>query len=234
MAFILADRVQESCNSPGTGTVSLLGAVTGFQTFLAGVGNNNSTYYCIADQGGPNWEVGIGTYSSTGNTFTRDTVLASSAGAPTKTNFSSGSQSVFVTYPSEKSVNLDSSGNVSALGTISSAVWNGTNIGTSYGGTGGSAAPTSGAVAYGTGSAYAFTPAGTPGYFLQSNGSSPPTWVTPPINPTQASGAIIVNNTIITENYSLPVNFNGFSVGPITVSDGYAVTVTAGQRWLVA
>lgn len=104
MAFVIADRVQETCSAPGTGTVSLLGAVTGFQTFSSGVGDTNTTYYCIADQSGANWEVGIGTYTSSGSTLSRDTVLSSSAGAPTKTNFSSGTQSVFVTYPSETAI----------------------------------------------------------------------------------------------------------------------------------
>lgn len=232
MAFVIADRVQETCAAPGTGTVSLLGAVTGFQTFLAGIGNNNTTYYCIADQGGANWEVGIGTYSSTGSTLSRDTVLASSAGAPTKTNFSSGTQSVFVTYPSEKSVNLDSSGNVSALGTISSAVWNGTGIGVSYGGTGGTATPTAGAVAYGNGTAYAFTSVGNAGEVLTSNGSSAPTW-TASSSPAKASGAIIVNTTTVSENYTIPTGSNGHSVGPIEIASGYSVTVSAGQRWLI-
>ena len=232
MAFVIADRVQETCAAPGTGTVSLLGAVTGFQTFLSGIGNNNSTYYCIADQGGANWEVGIGTYSSTGSTLTRDTILSSSNGG-SATNFSSGTQSVFCTYPSEKSVNLDSSGNVSALGTISSGTWHGTTIGTGYGGTGGTATPTAGTVAYGNGTAYAFTAAGTSGQVLQSNGSSAPSWTDVTPSPAHASGAIIVNNTTISENYTIPTGSNGHSVGPITVASGYAVTVSAGQRWLV-
>ena len=112
MALILADRVQETCNSPGTGTVTLLGAQTGFRSFLAGVGNGNTTYYAIADQVGPNWEVGLGTYSSTGNTLTRTTVLASSnAGA--LTNFSSGTQNIWVDYPAYKAVFQDSTGTVS-------------------------------------------------------------------------------------------------------------------------
>ena len=232
MAFVIADRVQETCAAPGTGTVSLLGAVTGFQTFSSGIGNNNSTYYCIADQGGANWEVGIGTYSSTGSTLTRDTILSSSNGG-SATNFSSGTQSVFCTYPSEKSVNLDSSGNVSALGTISSGTWHGTTIGISYGGTGGTASPAAGAVAYGNGTAYAFTSAGSAGEFLQSNGTSAPSWATAPISPAKASGAIIVNNTTVSENYTIPAGSNGHSVGPITVAPGYAVTITAGQRWLI-
>lgn len=136
MPLVLADRVQETASAPGTGTVSLLGAVTGFQTFSSAIGNGNTTYYVIADQGGPNWEVGIGTYSTSGNTLSRDTVLSSSAGAPSKTNFSSGIQTVFVSYPSSKSVNLNASNNVSALGTVASGTWNGSTIGVAYGGTG--------------------------------------------------------------------------------------------------
>lgn len=134
MALVLNDRVVETCTSPGTGNVTLLGAVTGFQTFLSGVGNGNTCYYCIADQGGANWEVGLGTYSSTGNELTRTTPYAGSSATPV--NFSSGTQNVFVTYPAEKKVILDASGNVTALGTITSGVWNGSTLPVAYGGTG--------------------------------------------------------------------------------------------------
>ena len=58
MTFIVADRVQETTNSPGTGTATLLGAVSGYQSFSTGIGANNTTYYVIADQLGTNWEVG--------------------------------------------------------------------------------------------------------------------------------------------------------------------------------
>jgi hypothetical protein len=106
MALVLSDRVKETCSSPGTGTVSLLGAQTGFQAFSTGVGNGNTCYYTIADQSGTHWEVGIGTYSSTGNTLTRTTPLSGSATTPV--NFSSGTQDVFVTYPAEKAIFKDS------------------------------------------------------------------------------------------------------------------------------
>ena len=134
MALVLNDRVVETCTSPGTGNVTLLGAVTGFQTFASGVGNGNTCYYCIADQGGANWEVGLGTYSSTGNELARTTPYAGSSATPV--NFSSGTQNVFVTYPAEKKVLLDASGNVTALGTITSGVWNGSTLPVAYGGTG--------------------------------------------------------------------------------------------------
>jgi hypothetical protein len=78
-----------------------LGAVTGYQTFSSAIGNSNTTYYCIADQGGANWEVGIGTVGA--GTLARTTVLSSS-NAGSLVNFSSGTQVVFCTYPSEVSV----------------------------------------------------------------------------------------------------------------------------------
>ena len=88
MPLVLADRVRETTTTAGNGTVTLAGAVTGYQTFAA-VGNGNTTYYCIAGQGTSEWEVGIGTYTSSGTTLSRDTVLASSAGG-SKVVFSAG------------------------------------------------------------------------------------------------------------------------------------------------
>jgi hypothetical protein len=106
--------------------------VSGFQTF-ATIGNTNTTYYSATDASG-NWEVGLGTYSTTGPTLTRTTVYASSNSGSAVTF--SGTVNIFVTYPSGRSVNLDSSGNVSALGTIASGTWQGTTVGVAYGGTG--------------------------------------------------------------------------------------------------
>jgi len=105
MALVLKDRVLETCTSPGTGTVTLLGAVTGYQSFST-VGNGNTCYYAIADQNGANFEVGIGTYSTAG-TLARTTILSSS-NSNNLVNFSTGSQNVFLTYPSSRSVNLSS------------------------------------------------------------------------------------------------------------------------------
>lgn len=101
MALVVADRVKETCTSPGTGTVTLLGAATGYVSFSV-IGNGNTTFYCIADQAGSNWEVGIGTYTLSGTTLSRDTVLANSAGTTAKINFSTGTQDVFVTSPAER------------------------------------------------------------------------------------------------------------------------------------
>jgi hypothetical protein len=117
MPLVLADRVKETTTTTGTGTITLAGAVSGFQSFSA-VGNGNTTYYAIVGQGSSEWEIGIGTYTSSSTTLSRDTVLASSAGAPTKTNFSAGTKDVFVTYPAGKSVYEDGSDNVSLPGNL--------------------------------------------------------------------------------------------------------------------
>lgn len=105
MAFVLADRVKETTTSTGTGTITLAGAATGFQSFAA-IGNGNSTYYAIAGQGTSEWEVGIGTYTSAGTTLSRTTVLASS-NAGSLVSFSAGTKDVIVTQPSERAVYLD-------------------------------------------------------------------------------------------------------------------------------
>lgn len=97
MALVLADRVKETTTTTGTGTVTLAGATSGFQSFSA-VGDGNSTYYTIAGQSSSEWEIGIGTYTSSGTTLSRTTVLSSS-NAGSLVNFSAGTKDVFVTYP---------------------------------------------------------------------------------------------------------------------------------------
>lgn len=102
MAFVLKDRVKETTTTTGTGTVTLAGAVSGYQSFSA-IGNSNSTYYTIAGQGTTEWEVGIGTYTASGTTFSRDTVLASS-NSGSLVNFSAGTKDVFCDYPAGRAV----------------------------------------------------------------------------------------------------------------------------------
>lgn len=152
MALVVADRVKETTTTTGTGTITLAGAATGFQSFSV-IGNGNTTYYTIAGQTGSEWEVGIGTYTSSGTTLSRDTVLASSTGS--KVSFSAGTKDVFVTYPAGRS-------------------------------------------AFGGGGMGIFT-----------------------------------NSATITANFTFPDGHNGFSVGPVTVASGVAVTVPSGQRWVV-
>jgi len=129
MALVVKDRVQETSTTTGTGTFTLAGAVSGFQSFSA-IGNANTTYYAIV--GGTEWEVGLGTYTSSGTTLSRDTVLSSSTGS--KVSFSAGTKNVFVTYPAGKSsyqddTNTDTMPQFAATNGLS--LENGT-IGTSY------------------------------------------------------------------------------------------------------
>jgi len=107
MALILADRVRDTTTTTSTGTITLSGtAPTGYQNFSV-IGNGNTTYYAIVGQGTSEWEVGIGTYTSSGTTLARTTVLASS-NAGSLVVFSAGTKDVFVTYPAERSVNISS------------------------------------------------------------------------------------------------------------------------------
>lgn len=108
MALVLADRVKETTTTAGTGTVTLLGAATGYQAFSV-VGNGNTTYYCIAGQSTSEWEVGIGTYTSSGTTLSRDTVLASSNSGSLVT-FSAGTKDVFCDYPAGRAIYANSNG----------------------------------------------------------------------------------------------------------------------------
>jgi hypothetical protein len=102
MALVLKDRVKESTTTTGTGTLTLLGAVTGYQAFSA-IGDGNTCYYAISSLGGSQWEVGLGTYTASGTTLSRDTILSSSA-AGAVVNFSAGVKDVYVVYPAEKAV----------------------------------------------------------------------------------------------------------------------------------
>lgn len=114
MALVFADLVQETTSTTGVGTLTLTGAVASFQTF-ATIGNANTTYYKI--KSGNDSEVGLGTYTSTGTTLSRDTVLYSSAGGTTKITVAAGA-TVICTYPAEKVVIRDASGNAQGLGNI--------------------------------------------------------------------------------------------------------------------
>jgi len=109
VALIIKDRVKETTTTTGTGTLTLAGAATGFQTFSSAIGNANTCYYAIAL--GSEWETGLGTYTSSGNTLSRDVVLESS-NAGSLVTFSAGSKEVFVTYPAAKSVYVDNNNTV--------------------------------------------------------------------------------------------------------------------------
>ena len=105
MALVLKDRVKETTTTTGTGTYTLAGAVTGFEAFSQ-VGNGNTTYYCCTD--GTDFEIGIGTYTSSGTTLARTTILKSS-NSDNAVSWSSGTRTVFCTLPAEKMIFNDAS-----------------------------------------------------------------------------------------------------------------------------
>jgi hypothetical protein len=118
MTFVVADRVQENGTvATGTGSVTLAGAVNGYQSFASGIGNNNTTYYTIYDPVSYAWEVGIGTVTTGPNTLARTTVYANSSGTqPSKISFStSDTLTVFVTYPAEIAIYTAASASLNSL-----------------------------------------------------------------------------------------------------------------------
>jgi hypothetical protein len=246
MALVLKDRVKETANSPGTGTVTLLGASTGFQAFSV-VGNGNTCYYTISDQGGPNWEVGIGTYTLSGTTLARTTVLSSSNGG-SLTNFSSGTQDVFVTYPAGKGLWLDASGNAIGLGTPASLV--GTNItGTASGLTAGNVTTNANLTGPITSVGNATSIASQTGTGTKFVVDNTPTLITPVIGAATgtslsvsatvtgaellASNGLVINNMTIGTTYAIPSGYSASSVGPVVISGGVTITVPSGSRWVV-
>jgi len=111
MALVLKDRVKETTTTTGTGAISLGGAVANFQAFSAVLSNADTTYYAIVDTTNTAFEVGLGTYASSGNTLTRTTVLESSNSGSAVT-LSAGSKTIFIAYPAEKAVYEESDGSV--------------------------------------------------------------------------------------------------------------------------
>tara|TARA_R100000234_G_scaffold98940_1_gene67509 strand:+ start:338 stop:805 length:468 start_codon:yes stop_codon:yes gene_type:complete len=110
MALVISDRIKETSTTTGTGTLTLGGAVTGFETFTANLSDGDTTYYCCTDN--TDFEVGLGTFASSGTTLARTTILSSS-NSNNAVSWTSGTRTVFCTLPAAKTVFLDASGNVS-------------------------------------------------------------------------------------------------------------------------
>jgi|TARA_R100001129_G_scaffold139265_1_gene100560 hypothetical protein len=102
MAFVLNDRVKQTSTSTGTGTINLTGTETGFETFVTGIGDGNSCFYAIANDGTSEFEVGIGTVTDAAtDTLSRTTVISSS-NSDNLVNFTAGTKTVFCTYPAKR------------------------------------------------------------------------------------------------------------------------------------
>jgi len=108
MPLVVKDRIKETSTTSGTGTLTLAGASAGFRSF-ADIGDGNTTYYAIVDATAGTWEVGTGTYTASGTTLARTTVLSNSSGTTAAINFAANSKDVFVTYPAGKAVYGDAS-----------------------------------------------------------------------------------------------------------------------------
>jgi hypothetical protein len=120
MALVISDRVKETTTTTGTGTLTLAGAVTGFETFTANLSDGDTTYYACTDN--TDFEVGLGTFTASGTTLARTTILASS-NSGSAVNWGAGTRTVFCTLPAAKTVFLDGSNvaNISNLKLASGA-----------------------------------------------------------------------------------------------------------------
>ena len=109
MAFVLSDRIKETTTTTSTGTYTLGGAVSGFETFTANLSNGDTTYYCCTD--GTDFEVGLGTFASSGTTLARTTIISSS-NSNNAVNWSSGSRDIFCTLPGSKVIAKNGDGDI--------------------------------------------------------------------------------------------------------------------------
>ncbi len=112
MALVLNDRVKETTTTTGTGTINLGGAQTNFETFVAGIGNSNTTYYAIVHRSNAEFEIGLGTITDASPDTLARTTIISSSNSDSAVDFSAGTKDVFCTMPASKAVHEDGSSNV--------------------------------------------------------------------------------------------------------------------------
>lgn len=215
MALVLKDRVKETTTTTGTGTLTLAGAAAGYQSFSV-VGDGNTTYYTVTD--GTDWEVGIGTYTASGTTLSRDTILDSS-NAGSAVNWGAGSKDVFLTYPAAQSVYVDGQNIVPA--SSASLSGNVTTIQLANSSTPG-AVPT--ALSLSAGELVVNTADGKL-YFKDSGGSVKVLSQADQIAPLTTKGDLVVNDG--TSNVRLPVGTDG----DVLTADS---SVAAGVKWAAA
>jgi len=123
MALVIADRVRETTTTTGTGTITLAGAVSNFETFTANLSNSDTTYYAIVDSTNNAFEVGLGTFTSSGTTLARSVIASSNSN--NLVDFSAGTKDVFITVPASKIVVEDGSNNVAIGGTVTATAFSG-------------------------------------------------------------------------------------------------------------
>lgn len=238
MALQLADRVQQTGTANTTVSFNLSGSVSGYQSFSSAITTGNTTYYAASD--GTNWEVGVGTLTSS-SLLTRTTVVSSSNSGSAVSTFGS-SINIFVTQPAENTV--VSSNNPGTSGYVLTS--NGTGVAPSWA-AGGQVYPGSG-IANSTGTAwgtsYTTTGSGTVVALATS-----PVFVTPTLGVASAtslsasstvtgsaviaSNGLILNSATVAASYTIATGNNAMSVGPMTVASGQSVTVSSGQRWVI-
>ena len=127
MAFVIADRVRETTTTTGTGTITLGGAVTNFETFAANLSNSDTTYYAIVDNTNNDFEVGVGTFTASGTTLARSVIASSNSN--NLVDFGAGTKDVFITVPASKIVVEDGSNNVAIGGTVTATAFSGSGAG---------------------------------------------------------------------------------------------------------
>ena len=212
MALVVYDRVQQTGTANTTVSFTLSATTTGYQSFAV-VGNGNTTYYSAND--GTNWEVGIGTYSTTGPTLTRTTILSSSNSNNAVTF--TGTVTVFCDYPAGKMVNADS---IYAPSTFQGTYADGIVVDYSTG---------NGRVSVGTSDTLSFYNGGVANTLLGQFGTDK-TFTASQI---QASNGLIMNNRTIATSFTIPSGDSAMSTGPITISSGVTVTVPSGGKWVI-